>query len=53
VAHTPDLITEIFDEQLEMLLANPARADLGTPETFREARRIAEAMVINEEFDPM
>ena len=53
VPHTPDLITEIFDEQLEMLLANPARADLGTPETFREARRIAEAMVINEEFDPM
>ena len=53
VPHTPDLITEIFDEQLEMLLANPARADLGTPETFREARRIAEAMVLNEEFDPI
>ena len=53
VEHSPELISEIFDEQLEMLLANPTRADLGTPETFCEARQIAEAMVINEEFDPI
>jgi len=52
VAHTPELITRLFDEELEKLVANPARADLGTPETFREARRIGEAMVMNQEFNP-
>ena len=34
------------------LLANPGR-DLGTAETFREARRISEAMIVNGEFDPI
>ena len=53
VAHTPDLIGRLFDEELEKLIANPARADLGTMETFREARRIGEAMVINQEFSPL
>jgi len=52
VPHTPELITQLFDEELEKLLANPARADLGTPETFRQARQIGEAMVVNQEFDP-
>jgi len=33
-------------------LANPGR-DLGTVETFREARRISEAMIVNGEFDPI
>ena len=52
VAHTPQLISQIFDEQLDALLNNPGR-DPGTPETFREARRISEAMVINQEFNPI
>jgi malate synthase len=52
VPHTAELITQLFDEELEKLLANPGR-DLGTPETFREARRISEAMVVNGEFDPI
>ena len=52
VKHTPELITRLFDEELEKLVANPARADLGTPETFREARRIGEAMIRNQEFNP-
>jgi malate synthase len=51
VAHTHDLIARLFDEELEKLIANPGK-DLGTPETFREARRISEAMVLNGEFDP-
>ena len=53
VAHTPEFITRIFDEELEKLIANPARADLGTAETFREGRRIGEAMILNGEFDPI
>ena len=50
VVHTPDLITRLFDEELEKLLANPGK-DLGTEETFREARRVSEAMILNGEFD--
>jgi malate synthase len=53
VPHTPELISQLFDEELEKLVANPARADIGTAETFREARRISEAMIRNQEFDPI
>ena len=51
VVHTPELVSRLFDEELEKLVANPGR-DLGTAETFREARRISEAMILNGEFDP-
>jgi malate synthase len=53
VQHTPALIKRLFDEEVEKIIANPARADLGTEETFREARRIGEAMVQNGEFNPV
>ncbi len=53
VDHTPELITRLFDEELEKLIANPARQDLGTPETFREGRRIGEDMVRSGEFNPI
>jgi malate synthase len=52
VVHTPELVSRLFDEEMEKLIANPGR-DLGTVETFREARRIGEAMVLNGEFDPV
>jgi malate synthase len=51
--HTSEFITQLFDEELEKLLSNPGRTDLGTVETFREARRVSEAMVVNGEFDPV
>jgi len=51
VKHTPELLTRWFDEELEKLIANPGR-DLGTRETFTEARRVSEEMVLNGEFDP-
>jgi malate synthase len=51
VAHTPELITRLFDEELQKLLANPSR-DLGTPETLAQARRLSEALVTRGEFDP-
>jgi malate synthase len=53
VPHTPELLTRLFDEELEKLLANPPRSERGTPETVREARRIAETMVLQHEFDPI
>ena len=52
VKHTPELITRIFDEELEKLVhALPS----GDPqiETFRRARAIAEAMIVNGEIDPI
>src|SRR6185437_1461855 len=52
VVHTPELISRLFDEEVEKIIANPARADIGTTETLREARRIAEAMILNGEFNP-
>jgi malate synthase len=53
VPHTAEFVHRLFDEELEKLLADSKRTDAGTEETFREARRIAEAMVMKEEFDPV
>jgi malate synthase len=53
VDHTPQLITRLFDEEVEKIIANPARADIGTPDTFREARRISEAMITQSEINPV
>ncbi len=52
VAHTPEFITKVFDEELEKLLANPPKDAFGNPGQFKTARQIAEAMVRNGEFDP-
>jgi malate synthase len=52
VVHTPQLITQLFDEELQRLLSNPGK-DLSSEATFREARRLSEAMVRNGVFDPM
>jgi malate synthase len=51
VKHTPALLAQLFDEELDKLIANPGK-DLGTCETFTEARRISEQMIVNGEFDP-
>jgi malate synthase len=53
VSHTEEFVYRLFDEELEKLLSDSKRSDVGTEETFREARRIAEAMVMKEEFDPV
>jgi len=53
VPHTTDFVHRLFDEELEKLVSGSNRVDVGTEETFRQARRIAEAMVMKEEFDPV
>ncbi len=53
VAHTPEFLSAIFDEELEKLLAHTPRQERGTPETLREARDLAESMILNHEFDPV
>src|SRR6266850_4839590 len=53
VRHTPELISKLFDEELEKLLtALPSDSAPAVRERFREARRIGEAMIFNQEFDP-
>jgi len=52
VKQTPELITRLFDEELAKLLdALPS----GDPQaaTFRQARKIAESMIVNGEIDPI
>src|SRR5438067_9606505 len=53
IPHTAQFVHRLFDEELENLLSDSNRKDEATDETLREARRIAEAMVMNEEFDPI
>ncbi|MCX7640063.1 MAG: hypothetical protein N2Z23_06455 [Pyrinomonadaceae bacterium] len=50
VVHTPQLISRIFDEELERLLSEtPSHAH----ETLKKAREISEAMIKSGEFDPI
>ncbi len=54
VKHTPELITQLFDEELERLLRElPKDAPAEEAERFRRARQISEAMIVNGEFDPV
>lgn len=54
VAHTPELLTRLFDEELERLLNElPAEASAAVAETYRTARRISEDMITLGQFDPI
>src|SRR5437870_1689194 len=53
VLHTPELIGNLFDEELDRLLRETAKdGDPQRTATLREARRISEEMIRREEFDP-
>jgi malate synthase len=52
VSHTNELLTKLFDEELEKLIANPPKNERGTTDTLRQARRITESMIVNSEIDP-
>lgn len=52
VRHTPELISKLFDEELERLLREMKSEDAQMAATLREARRISEEMIRHEEFDP-
>jgi malate synthase len=54
VTHTPELISRLFDEELDRLLRElPAGSPPEAAATFREARSLSEAMIVNGEFDPI
>ena len=53
VRHTPELITRLFDEELEQLLNEPPNAgNSAAAALLREARRIGEEMIRRHEFTP-
>jgi malate synthase len=54
IKHTPERITELFDEELNRILRElPPGADATAAAKYREARRISESMVNLGEFDPI
>jgi malate synthase len=54
VEHTPELVSTIFDEELEKLIAEiPSNGPPQAVETLIQARRISEGMIVNGEFDPI
>jgi malate synthase len=54
VHHTPELVTKLFDEELERIIAElPPDAGPGEIATFCEARRISEEMITLGQFDPV
>jgi malate synthase len=53
VPHTAELITQLFDEELDRLLVElPAATPKETVRQYREARRLSEMMILTGEFDP-
>ncbi len=54
VKHTPELITRIFDEELDRILGelSDTARDKET-QRYTEARRISEEMITNGQFDPV
>jgi malate synthase len=54
VKHTPQFITQLFDEELKRLLQElPSGASIEEITRYRHAREISEAMIVNGEFDPI
>jgi malate synthase len=52
--HTPEFISELFDQELERILRElPAGTDETALEKYREARRQSELMIQIGEFDPI
>jgi malate synthase len=53
VRHTPELIRDLFNEQLDRLLSETAKnSDSQMAATLQEARGISEEMIRREEFNP-
>ncbi len=50
VAHTPEFVSRVFDEELAKLIDE---SPLEMRETLTEARRISEAMIVLGQFDPI
>src|ERR1700685_1049639 len=53
IAHTPELITRLFDEELKRIVgALPAGTSEDVIERYPQARILSERMIVTEEFNP-
>jgi malate synthase len=52
VPHTPELLSRLFEEELDRLLRETQGNDDSQAATLREARRMSEEMIRQDEFDP-
>jgi malate synthase len=52
IRHTPELIHELFEEELDRLLRENANGNDAQVATLREACRISEEMILRGEFNP-
>jgi malate synthase len=54
VPHTPQLLTRLFDEELERLIGElPRGKDAGDANTLRQAREASETMIREGRFNPV
>jgi malate synthase len=54
VRHTPEFVSELFDEELNRILRElSAEAPPEAIEKYRAARRVSEEMIARGEFDPI
>jgi malate synthase len=54
VNHSPKFVRELFGRELENILSElPAGTDESVIDRYREASRISESLITNEEFDPI
>jgi hypothetical protein len=53
IAHTPELITRLFDEELKRIVGElPAGMSEEMIERYTQARILSERMIVTEEFNP-
>jgi malate synthase len=54
IKHTPELVTKLFDEELERILRElPPDAPPEAAAIYRKAREIGEQMIVRGEFNPV
>jgi malate synthase len=54
VKHTPELVSRIFDEELDRLLKDmPSDINPAATDKVRQARQISEQMILSGQFDPV
>jgi malate synthase len=54
INHSPEFISDLFDRELESILRElSAEVDESVMQQYREARRVSELLITNEEFDPI
>jgi malate synthase len=46
IRHTPEVVSQLFDEELERLVAQWPKAEAGSKETMKQGRDLSEGMIL-------